>query len=194
MHFASISRFNLHIQDIFVIACESQKISILLPSTVRRYFSNFTPIHSPKTESNQLLFLVSFEPILWLLPKSLQFSTPLSNVSALMKYGLEWPYLEQKGDPLIFVSPSNALSCHLQNPVTVGNIPCCQKPFQNFDLRDDGMGRRTTTSPTIQSINNWVTPTVKRQEMKGAFLKQIYIKKMIIAVRNCYLFLLAVMK
>lgn len=177
MHFASISRFNLHVLDIFVITCESQKLSILLSSTVRKSFSNFTLPRPPKTESNQLLFLVSFEPFLWLLPKSLQFSTPLSNVSTLMKYVLEWPYLEQKGDPLIFVSPSRALTCHLQNPVTAGNIPCCQNAFQNFDLRDDGIGRRTTTSPTMQSINNWVTPPVKRQEIKGACLKQIYIQK-----------------
>lgn len=142
MHFVSILRFNFRVLDLFCHTCESQKFNILLSSTERKVFR----LH-PLSQywSSQPLFLVSFEPILWFLPKSLQFSTTSSSMNTLTQYLLQWLYLEKKGGLHVLISLSSALTCHLQNPITAGNVPCImpsfkprhpQKPFQNFDLWD----------------------------------------------------------
>lgn len=128
---------------IFFVILVSLRSSIFCCLPQREKFSDSTPL--PNIESNQPLFLVSFEPILWFLPKSLQFSTTSSSMSTLTRYFLEWPCLEQKGGLHVLISLSSALTCHLQNPITAGNVPCImpsfkprhpQKPFQNFDLWD----------------------------------------------------------
>lgn len=130
MHFASIFRFNFHVPALFChrlwasevqyfVALHSEKIIFLFPLA--------------NTELNRPFFLVLFEPISWLLTNSLQFKTTFSNVSTLMKYVLEWPYLEKW--PSRIRTPE--LCINPPPPVIAGNVPCPQKPFQNFDLCDN---------------------------------------------------------
>lgn len=87
---------------IFFVILVSLRRSIFYCLPQREKFSDSTP--SPNTESNQPLFLVSFEPVLWLLTRSLQFSTTSSSMSTLTKNVLKWPCLEQKGGLHILVN------------------------------------------------------------------------------------------
>lgn len=84
MHFASISRFNFHVIDLFLSSLVSLRSSVFC--CLPQWENNFLT-HPSNTEPNQPLFLVSFDPVLWILLKSLQFST-FPNVSTLMKYVL----------------------------------------------------------------------------------------------------------